>query len=556
MLLVVVSCHWANAQQIPTFTKITQGALVTDHLESRFGVWGDYDNDGRLDVLVTAPANQWRLYHNDGNALFSAVTTGPMSQRSQGMWGAWGDPDNDGDLDFFAGRTWSGSESPAMYWNDGQGNFVRQPVGASWTSNHIPLQGVVGAWGDFDRDGFPDALLGAGFSFLTGTITNQLLHNNGDGTFAIVTNSALNIENDQIQYVCTVDYDRDGDLDLVPVRVDQPLPTQFYHNDGHGVFTEATPEPILSEVGYRLTAAWADFDNDGDLDVIFAGYQTERERFYVNNGNGTFTPWSGQPDRFESDASYGSFAGGIVAWGDFDNDGYLDLWVMDAVRKWLWRNLGNGTFDEIDCGSPLTDPGDQSACWVDFNNDGYLDLFVANRGATNGLYFNNGNTNHWLEVKLCGMVSDRLAVGARIFATATIRGQVTRQMRVITASDADQTLVAHFGLSDATNVDLLRIEWPIGVVQELTNVVANQILTVTEHQAAATTAPNLTVSKPAAGPLKLTATGQTNLRYAFEASTNLVQWTKIAVRTNLTGTVDYTPPTSSSPQRFYRVQVP
>ena len=94
------------------------------------------------------------------------------------------------------------------------------------------------------------------------------------------------------------------------------------------------------------------------------------------------------------------------------------------------------------------------------------------------------------------------------------------------------------------------------MVPELTNVVANQILTVTEHQAGATTAPSLTVWIPATGPLQLTATGQTNLRYAFEASTNLAQWTKLAVRTNLTGTVDFTPPVSSAPQRFYRVQVP
>ena len=117
-------------------------------------------------------------------------------------------------------------------------------------------------------------------------------------------------------------------------------------------------------------------------------------------------------------------------------------------------------------------------------------------------------------------------------------------------------LRTHFGLGDATKVDLLRVEWPIGVVQELTNVVANQILTVTEHRAGATNAPSLTALKSADGTMQLRAIGDTNLRYAFEASTNLVQWTKIAVRTNVTGTVDYTPAASSSPQRFYRVQVP
>ena len=105
-------------------------------------------------------------------------------------------------------------------------------------------------------------------------------------------------------------------------------------------------------------------------------------------------------------------------------------------------------------------------------------------------------------------------------------------------------------------MDLLRIEWPSGIVQTLTNVAPNQILTITEHQAGVTNAPSLMVTKPAAGPVQLTATGQANLRYVFEASSDLAQWTKIAVRTNLTGAVDYTPAVSSVPQQFYRVVVP
>jgi hypothetical protein len=95
-----------------------------------------------------------------------------------------------------------------------------------------------------------------------------------------------------------------------------------------------------------------------------------------------------------------------------------------------------------------------------------------------------------------------------------------------------------------------------GIVQTLTNVAPNQVLTITEHQADATTAPSLTVSDPAAGPARLTAAGQVKLRYVFEASSDLTQCAKIAVRTKLTGTVDYAPPASSSPQRFYRAVVP
>jgi hypothetical protein len=103
---------------------------------------------------------------------------------------------------------------------------------------------------------------------------------------------------------------------------------------------------------------------------------------------------------------------------------------------------------------------------------------------------------------------------------------------------------------------LLRIEWPSGIVQEIADVPANQALTVTEHQAAATNAPSLAMSNSTCGTVQLTATGQANLRYVFEASADLAQWTKLAVRTNLTGTVNYTPPTSASARRFYRVQIP
>ena len=101
-----------------------------------------------------------------------------------------------------------------------------------------------------------------------------------------------------------------------------------------------------------------------------------------------------------------------------------------------------------------------------------------------------------------------------------------------------------------------RIEWPSGIVQEIANVQGRQILTVTEHQDGATNAPSLAMSNLTDGTVQLTATGQADLRYVFEASADLAQWTKLAVRTNLTGTVEYSPSTSASSQRFYRVVVP
>src|SRR5262249_14035468 len=124
--------------------------------------------------------------------------------------------------------------------------------------------------------------------------------------------------------------------------------------------------------------------------------------------------------------------------------------------------------------------------WGDYDNDGFLDLFVANGGVVrsenNFLYHNNGNSNSWLKVKCIGTVSNRSAIGAKLHATATINGKTVRQLREISAGNGScqNALEVHFGLGNATNVDTLRIEWPSGTVQELRNVPTKRFLTVTE----------------------------------------------------------------------------
>jgi hypothetical protein len=179
----------------------------------------------------------------------------------------------------------------------------------------------------------------------------------------------------------------------------------------------------------------------------------------------------------------------------------------------------------------------------------------------NLLYHNNGNNNHWLKVRSVGTASNRSAIGAKVRVNATIGGQSLWQMREISGNSGGSGgaggLLAHFGLGNATNVEVVRIEWPSGLVQELRDVAPKQLLTITEHQEGATTAPSLTASRPASGPVQLTLTGQTNLLYVFEASTNLVQWAKLAVRTNLTGTVDFTDSAATNySQRYYRGVAP
>jgi len=327
--------------------------------------------------------------------------------------------------------------------------------------------------------------------------------------------------------------------------------------------------------------AWGDYDNDGYLDVFLAnGLVTHRANsLYKNNGDGTFTK-----------IIEGDIVSGLVnvngdslscAWGDYDNDGYIDLFVAQGtgaadvtrlVKNQLYHNNGNGTFTRIMEGSLVNDPGrSHGPVWVDYDNDGFLDLFIANGGfwaqnnggalLTNFLYRNNGNSNNWITIRLVGTVSNRSAIGAKVRVQATIRGKTMWQVRQIFGGDSqanEQPLDAHFGLSDATNVDLVHIEWPSGIVQTMTNAAPKQFLTVVEHQEAGAASLNFTsVSRSTNGAADLSVIGDAGLRYLFEASTNLMNWSWLGVRTNLTGSVQLSDTAATHfPQRFYRVSVP
>ena len=190
---------------------------------------------------------------------------------------------------------------------------------------------------------------------------------------------------------------------------------------------------------------------------------------------------------------------------------------------------------------------------------------IVARGAhenwTNLLYRNNGNTNVWIKIRLVGTASNRSGVGAKVRVKATIRGQTFWQLREINTGNGFNfsPLEAHFGLGDATNADLVRIEWPSGIVQTMTNVAAKQFLRVEEHQSPGVViAPSFTsVSRSANGVVDLSVTGDAGLRYLFKASTNLANWTWLGVRTNLTGTIQFTDPRATNyTKRFYRVEIP
>ena len=166
-----------------------------------------------------------------------------------------------------------------------------------------------------------------------------------------------------------------------------------------------------------------------------------------------------------------------------------------------------------------------------------------------------------ITVKLIGTVSNRSAIGAKVHAKATIGGVSRWQLRQITGGSGfagHNELQANFGLGDSTNVELVRIEWPSGIAQTLTNVAPKQFLTVVEHQPGVTNAPNFTsVARATNGAVNLSVAGDAGLLYLFEASTNLVNWSWLGVRTNAAGTIQFTDFRATNyANGFYRVSIP
>jgi hypothetical protein len=366
------------------------------------------------------------------------------------------------------------------------------------------------------------------------------------------------------------DYDNDGWPDLfVSIGTSndvQPVRNVLYHGLGDGTFTNLQTGSLVTNLGNSAGLGWGDYDNDGYLDLFVCSRSRNQlpNLLYHNNGDGTFT-------RMTSNV-VGSIASDLVpfnflncSWGDYDNDGFLDLVVgvlgdgVSAVTNYLYHNNGNGSFTRVLTGKLVNDAGPPTfgLAWGDYDNDGFLDLFAA-RGAevqraTNLLYQNNGNSNGWIKIKLVGTVSNRSAVGAKVRVRATIRGHAMWQMREVNTGSGFRAspLEEHFGLLDATNVDTVRIEWPSGTVQELHNVAAKQFLTITEP-------PRLTtLGSSTNGPFQMQLTCWPAFDFAVETSSNLIDWapwTTVTTTNRITRIDD--PAGTTRSQRFYRVVGP
>ncbi len=476
-----------SAQQ---FTQLNNSPLSNTPGDSRSVNIVDVNGDGLDDVFISnglQGGQNNELYLNLGNGVFEAVQNDPIVLDHSPSDGAtFADTDNDGDLDAYM-VTWYGALN-FFYRNGGNGNFTHLPnavTGATGTYSE------TAAFGDYDNDGLVDV-------YITNSggddLRDFLYRNTGNNGFEKINATVLN-ENTASRSANWADYDNDGDLDLFVTRESQHI-NNLFRNNGNGGFVKVSNDPATSEVLSSITASWGDVNNDGLLDLFVGNsgnFAPENNRLFINNGNGGFTTAAQGAINTDGGCSFGS------AFADYDNDGDLDLFVANGfcsgtINNFLYQNDGTGVFtrDLTSLPSYLT-PCSFGAAWGDLNDDGFQDLVIANckrnsaaAQPNHSVFINGDNGNNWLKIKLIGVNSNQAAIGAQIRVKAAINGQSVTQLREISAQSGycgQNSLTAHFGFGAATQIDSIEIRWPSGLQQLLGNTAVNQTITVVEGQA-------------------------------------------------------------------------
>jgi len=315
---------------------------------------------------------------------FTKITTGPVVN-DLGVFTrpVWADFNNDGFLDLFV----SGfvDRINVFYLNNGDGTFTKRTQGDPVQDVDFHSGCVAG---DIDNDGQIDLLVSAGV-IASNPRRNKLYHNMGNAMFNQVSGGAITNQLGYFDACAWADYDKDGFLDLV--ITDDPSNgggrTWLFHNNGDATFTRL-PSTSLPESSAGGGVLWSDYDNDGYVDLTVVNAVANGRNFlYHNNRNGTFTRIT--TNAIATDVWLSGATSG--AWGDFDNDGLPDLFIVgNNTANRLYHNEGNGRFTSITSG-PMLQLGNGGAVWGDYDNDGYLDLFVTCYDGQNGLFHNNGD---------------------------------------------------------------------------------------------------------------------------------------------------------------------
>jgi hypothetical protein len=504
-----------------TFEDITAKSGLAGLSGVSVAVFADYDNDGYKDVFVSRTFSPNQLFHNNGDGTFTDVTKkSGIGEDCCTTVASWADYDNDGLLDLYVGRYLDprkkipttfyarNGEPNQLYHNNGDGTFTNVTEKAGVGEIGLCL-GTV--FGDIDNDGYPDLYVVNDFGRKT------LYHNNRNGTFTDITVKSGTLAYGAGMSANMADYDNDGKIDIYCTNIrseeawyaewptvarymincwrqgvwmtDTPLYFEIFkqsgtdfvkvfkqmasgntllRNRGDLTFEDTTEKANANPLGWFWSASFADFDNDGWLDIYMANgwayndRDTEIELDFLNN---VVT----QQKLYKTGIFFDPKYFGKTSWHGWE-------------RKRHLRNRGDGTFEEIGRAAN-TDiiTNARGTAVADFWNRGVMDIAVSASTDKHVMLRNQmtGKKNY-LQVELVGTKSNRDAVGARI--TIHVKGK--QQLREVILGDgygSQNSLRQHFGLGDAAQVDDLTVKWPrSGITQTFQNVAGNRIIQITE----------------------------------------------------------------------------
>jgi hypothetical protein len=460
MRAALLVCTLASPLAAITFTDQALPAGVAAVGEANGAAFGDYDADGWPDLAVTrlGRGEGPLLYRNQGDGTFGDQSHLLADAGGQALGAAWVDLDADGDLDLYLLRF----RDPHLFFRNEGGRFARveKPPGLA---DHRAATGA--AFGDFDGDGGLDL-----FTTHRAALGNQYYGRaHGEG-FADHSELLSPLRSGQDSFSATpFDSDNDGDLDLYVANL--RYPSLFFRNEGRGIFRQQAGAAGLGRSGASLVALPVDFDDDGDLDLYLLTGAGERAVLYRNEGQGVFSDGTGESGAGQEGVSTGG------GWADFDNDGDQDLLVSSLGHPAVYENLGGGRLalaQALPAGAAWNTAGVSLADW---DLDGDVDAFMAGINQAGVLLRNDTpGPGNWLRVEL--PAQGRSVLGARV-RVRTPAGSQLREYATASLLGSQQGELIHFGLGPHPVAEV-EVRWPGGQRLLLQQVRAGQVLRLSE----------------------------------------------------------------------------